>query len=57
MRFLFTLLLAISLTANAAQQPPLALDQCIDQAPFGFPTLKKENVSSICRDGHFIVYG
>lgn len=56
MRFLFTLLLAISLTANAAQQPPLALDQCIDQAPFGFPTLKKENVSSICRDGHFIVY-
>ncbi len=56
MRFLILVFLVFSLTVNAAQQQPLSLDQCIVQVPFGFPTIKKENVTNICRKGYFVIY-
>jgi len=50
--FITALILALSSSVFAAQQPPLSLDQCKVEAPYGFPSDKKSSVTKICRKGY-----
>jgi len=50
------LALLFSLSSFAAQTPPLPLEQCKIQAPYGFPTTNKKTVSTICRAGYFTIH-
>lgn len=54
MKFFLILLVLISQVVFAEQLPPLPLDQCIQHAPYGFPSTKKKSVSHICRKGYFV---
>lgn len=50
------LLLAVTFYAGAAQEAPLPVDQCVAQAPFGFPTTEKQSVQQICRKAYFVLH-
>lgn len=58
MRVLFIglLFVLISKAVFAGQLLPLPLSQCLVQAPYGFPSTKKENISQICRKGYFVAH-
>lgn len=57
MRFIFALVLSLlTFSAGAAQLAPLPLQECIQQAPFGFPGVNKKIVSKICRKAYFVVH-
>lgn len=47
-------LLAISFATSAAVGPALSLDQCKDEALYGFPTTKKTSTTKICRTGYVL---
>lgn len=54
-RFL-VLFFALSFTSAFAAQPkPLPTTECVQHAPYGFPSTKKVTVQSICRTGYFTV--
>jgi len=56
LKIITTLLLALSFSAFGAQQPPLPMDQCKVQAPYGFPTSAKQSTTKICREGYVLEY-
>lgn len=52
---LFLALVLVVVPAFAAQPKPLPTAECVQQAPYGFPSTKKITVQSICRTGYFTV--
>jgi endonuclease G len=51
-KLLSILLLAISLNALAEQVPALPMAACLVEAPYGFPSSKKQDTSLICRTAY-----
>ena len=54
MRALLLSLLFVCTQAFGVQAPPLPLEKCVSQAPFGFPTIKKQNATKICRSAYVL---
>ncbi len=53
-RLLVLLAFVVSTQVAALQTAPLPLEQCVSQAPFGFPEVKKKTTSKICRSAYVL---
>lgn len=53
-KIITTLLLCFSMNAFGAQQAPLPLVKCEQFTPYGFPTVVKQSVTKICREGYVL---
>lgn len=55
-RLLTVLSLLLSTSVFAAQPAPLPLDACMVHLPYGAPTVRKQDVQPICREGYFTIH-
>jgi len=56
MKKLLLSLLLLPLLAFAEQPSPLPAEQCKSHVPYGFPTVKKQDVTPICRGAYYTVH-
>jgi endonuclease G len=55
-RLLTVLSLLLSTSVFAAQPAPLSVEACMVHLPFGTPTVRKQDVQPICREGYFTIH-